>query len=233
MDPALSTSVITCSTTLLPYHDSEMRSYTFLDISIPSVFLSERGGVNSVTVATLLAALRKKLYVGDGVPAQLADIIMGLNDARDIIVATTQVPAFDVVQVEDPIHGYRTLGSLSFVEVQFEIPPSTFDCRRDVLAVHSNDNPKTDLFYRKWRPCQLRLENHFILVFNNISSPKTVAKSQNPFSFPYNMSHANDTPLTGSPSGYQTPSPMLNHGMGDELGLSVLGKTSCSTILMI
>jgi hypothetical protein len=170
MDPL--TTTISCSVTLLPYHGSSMQSHTYLNVLIQRTCISECDGVMLITTANLLAALRKVSHVNDGVSLPLREIIFGLTNPTEIVVATMQVPSFHD-DIENPTYGYRTLGLLSSVDVQpdFPLAPVAFDSHRDLLAVHSNGNTKTDAFYRIWRCCGLRLETHFLLMFSNTSSP--------------------------------------------------------------
>ena len=78
-----------------------VESHTFLALTMGSVFVAHRvhkeGTNKSILVGTLLALLRQLLFVGDGVPVNLANILSGVSRDHDkqIMVATSQVPSFN------------------------------------------------------------------------------------------------------------------------------------------
>ena len=74
--------------------------------------------------STLLALLRQSLFVGDGVPVNLANILSGASRDHDeqIMVATSQVPSFDR-DFQNPTYVYRSLGVLQRVRINFDPPP--------------------------------------------------------------------------------------------------------------
>ena len=228
-----SKTLISCSVVLQPYHGSSMRSHTYLGVPIQRQCLSECDGVMVITTHNLLNALRDISYVGDGVPKPLKDIISGSTNPMEIVAATTQVPSFDD-DIENPIYGYRCFGALSFIDIPYQTPTATFDFRRDLLAVHSIDTPRTELFYQKWRRCGLRLENHFILIFRNISLPPPLSatiqsRNASPFTH-YGFSDPSHTGSYHSSRGFQTPP--LNNERGSESGYSRQGMCPLSYRLL-
>ena len=92
-------------------------------------------------IGSLLGVLRQAIFAPDGVPAGLVNIIGG--STRDIVVATSKVPAFDD-DVQSPLYGYRMLGALDFIPVNFETPSFVFHPKQEVLAVHSIEDMKTE-----------------------------------------------------------------------------------------
>ena len=85
-----------------------------------------REGTNrSILVGTLLALLHQSLFVGDGVPVNLANILSGASRDHDeqITVATSQVPSFNR-DIQNPTYVYRSLGVLQRVRINFEPPLS-------------------------------------------------------------------------------------------------------------
>lgn len=218
LDPL--TTPISCSVVLLPYHGFSMRFHTYLNVLIERTCISECDGVMLITTANLLAALRKVSYVKDGVPLPLREIIFGSTNPTEIVVATTQVPSFDD-DIENPTYGYRSLGLLSFVDVHPDFPPAAFDPHWDLLAVHSNGNAKTDLFYWTWRHCGLNLESHFILIFTNTSLPLPLpspspAHTRNASPFTHDtFSNPSHNGSYHSSRGFQTP-PVPNNGSSSD-----------------
>ena len=75
--------------------------HTFLTLTMDSSFIAHRvhreGANRSIFVGTLLALLCQSLFVGDGVPVNLANILSGVSRDHDehIMVATSQVPLFN------------------------------------------------------------------------------------------------------------------------------------------
>ena len=105
-----------------------VESHTFLALTTDSAFVAHRvhkeGTNKSILVGTLLALLRQSLFVGDGVPVNLANILSGASRDHDeqITVATSQVPSFDR-DFQNPTYVYRSLGVLRRVRINFDSPP--------------------------------------------------------------------------------------------------------------
>ena len=222
---------------LLPCHASTLQSYTFLNLSVEEIYLSQRDGVKSILIGSLLCVLRQAIYVLDGVPAGLVNIIGGCT--RDIVVATSKVPAFDD-DAQNPIYGYRTLGILEFIPVNFEIPSFVFDPKRELLAVHSVEDTKTERFNRRWRPCGVEISSHFIIIFTNTApSPTLTSRHSSPLGHSplghsphgYSPRSGFGTPIIGSRHSsvgfddqqHRTPSPLVINSTGVDFGLFGFG----------
>ena len=149
-----------------------VESHTFLALTTDSAFVAHRvhkeGTNKSILVGTLLALLRQSLFVGDGVPVNLANILSGASRDHDeqITVATSQVPSFDR-DFQNPTYVYRSLGVLRRVRINFDPPPSVFDPVRELCSIDQADDPKTVQFEKRWRMFGLDLANHFIIIFND------------------------------------------------------------------
>ena len=94
-----------------------VESHTFLALTMDSVFVAHRvhkeGTNKSILVGTLLSLLHQSLFVGDGMPVSLANILFKVS--RDyneqITVATSQVPSFNQ-DFQRTTYIYRSLGVL-------------------------------------------------------------------------------------------------------------------------
>jgi hypothetical protein len=153
---------------LLPCSTSALASHTFVNLQIDKIYLSERDDVKLILIGSLLCVLCQAILQIDGVPAILASIIGG--HLRDIVVATSKVPAFGD-DMQNPLYRYRTLGILELIPVNFEIPSLMFDSKRELLAVHSIEDPETECYFRFWRPYGIKVSTHFIVLFTNIGHP--------------------------------------------------------------
>ena len=94
-----------------------VESHTFLTLTTDRSFIAHRvhreGTNRSILVGTLLALLRQSLFVGDGVPVNLANILSGASRDHNeqITVATSQVSSFNR-DFQNPTYVYRSLGVL-------------------------------------------------------------------------------------------------------------------------
>jgi hypothetical protein len=71
--------------------------------------------------------------------------------------------------MQDPLNGYRPLGSFPSV-VQMEVPPhSAIQFDRELLATRFGDNSETKVFEDTWGPYGMTLDNHFIIIFIPLS----------------------------------------------------------------
>lgn len=165
---AASHTTISCTTVLVSRNHSgvPLQSHTYLNIPIPDVLLARRAEVTSILIGSLLSALQQQIITENGVSDDLARTISGAGAEVDPVkIATTRVPSFGN-DMQDPAYGYRSLGTLSSVNVQMEIPSHTIQLDRELLAVQSSE-PITKAFERIWAPLGLRSETHFIIIFTH------------------------------------------------------------------
>ena len=206
------TTSISCTAVLMPSSTSALKSHTFLNLQVEEIYVSQRDDVKSILIGSLLCVLRQAISRTDGVPAILASIIGGC--LRDIVVATSKVPAFDD-DAQNPLYGYRTLGTLELIPVNFETPSFMFDPERELLAVHSVEDPKTERYFRFWRPCGIEVSTHFIIIFTNVghpplstsrhSSPRSYSSPRGPFGNTITASRHSSVSFDDQ---HRTPSPL-------------------------
>jgi hypothetical protein len=166
----VSTAVISCTTVLKPRNrQDEVQSHTFLNVPINDEFLGRRGGVRSILIGSLLSVLRQRMLTEARVSDGLARIVSGAeSDLGTFTVATTRVPAFGT-NMQDPLNGYRPIGSFPSV-VRMEAPThSTIQFDRELLAMRLGDNSETKVFEDTWGPYGMTLDNHFIIIFIPLS----------------------------------------------------------------
>ena len=163
-------TTISCTAVLaLRNRRPPLQSQTFLNIPIPDVLLARRGGVTSILIGSLLNVLQQQNLMENGVSDELARAIGGARPEVEMFkIATTRIPSFGN-DMQDPVNGYRSLGMLSSVNAQMEFPSqATIQLGRELLAVQSDD-PITKAFEHTWAPLGLKLETHFIIIFNQLS----------------------------------------------------------------
>ena len=94
-----------------------VESHTFLALTMDNVFVAHRvhkeGTNKSILVGTLLPLLHQLLFVGDGMPVDLANILSKVSRDHNewIMVATSQVSSFNQ-DFQNPTYIYRLLGVL-------------------------------------------------------------------------------------------------------------------------
>ena len=89
--------------------------------------LFQSDGEIAITIGNLLGVLHNALHIGDGVPIELQDVIVGAANTTDVVVATTVVPSFDIDCIQNQLHGYRSLGALSLIEAGSDLTPLSFE----------------------------------------------------------------------------------------------------------
>lgn len=204
----------------MPCLGTKLQSHTFLDILAADSFFSSRDGVHSIPVETLLALLRDSLSLGETVPKDLCDILVGLVPQSDVGVATTRVPVFND-DVQNPNYGYRSFGVL--MHPVYNTPTATYDRRRELLAVDDlMDDPITSRFRRMY---QLDLKNHFIILFSYTATSATRTRESQHSSRNRHPSPFIQSPFTNSPTNrgsrasslfdYSLPSPVSGLGEGE------------------
>ena len=162
-------ALISCTTVLtLPYPRGGLKSHTFLNIPIHNEFLGKWGGVYSVLIGTILSLLQQQLLTESGMLADLASIINGV-DSETITIATTHILFFRR-DLQDLVHGYHSLDTLSSINIQMEVPfHPVIQLNCELLAVQLGKNSTTKLFVSTWAPCGPILKTHFIVIFSHLS----------------------------------------------------------------
>ena len=94
-----------------------------MDSTLVGRWAHGEGTSKTILIGTLLGLLRQPLFVGDGVPINLANILSGASSDCDdrITVATSQVPAFSQ-DFQNPTYAYRSLGVMRRLNIAFEAP---------------------------------------------------------------------------------------------------------------
>lgn len=100
-------------------------------------------------------------------PKDIAEIITGSSLTHRVNVATTRVPSF-FDNMRNPLFGYRLVGRLSAMDIQF-VPPAPCLDSREIFALQSNR--KTTQFVECWSPYGLTFDKHFIIIFSLSSTP--------------------------------------------------------------
>ena len=128
-----------------------LQSHTFLNLYINNMFICKWSNTHSILVGTLLAILRKHLLMQQGVPANLVNIINGLESTPDLItVATIRIPSFGD-DIWNPVNGFCTMGQLSSIHIQKSIPSYALYVGQELLLVAGNhNNPITDDFVQTY-----------------------------------------------------------------------------------
>ena len=148
-----------------------VESHTFLALTTDSAFVAHRvhkeGTNKSILVGTLLALLHQLLFVGDGMPVNLANILSraSRDHNEQIMVATSQVPSFNW-DFQNPTYVYRLLGVLWRVRSTLT-PPSVFDPVHELCFIDQADDQKMVQFKKRWCMFGLDLANRFIIIFND------------------------------------------------------------------
>ena len=112
---------ISCSVVLAPTAHKPIQSHTFLHLNAPANALTRKEGVFAIMTGSLIAILHEHLQPGDGVPADIAHILQGRISSLQVVIASSRVLVFDA-EMQDPVNGYRTIGSLANLKVQIETP---------------------------------------------------------------------------------------------------------------
>jgi hypothetical protein len=180
------------------------------------MYLTQRSGVFSILVGSLINILHSRVIAGhDTFPDDLVAIITGhaLGYAQNVEVATTRVPDFSN-GMQDPLHGYRSLGKLSDIQNLLVPPPVHIDRQRELLALQSN-HPQTTSYAEIWNPFGLNTATHFILIFHlprAQSSSLSSSRYGSPSPFLQSArgswsSSSTDTSSSASPAGFHALSP--------------------------
>lgn len=179
-DGLLETNRITCTAVRVSADMPRVESHLFVGLTTDPSFIAHRADSESshksILVGTLLALLRQPLFVGDGVPVNLANILSGASADHEaqITVSTSQMPRFNLEDYQAPAYYYRSLGVLREIQIAFVMPPPIFDRGRELYSIkETGDDSQTSTYFRQWRRFGVDLsECHFVIIFND-ASPST------------------------------------------------------------
>ena len=189
---------ISCSVVLAPTAHKPIQSHTFLRLNAPTNALTHKEGVFAIMTGSLIAILHEHLQPGDGVPADIAHILQGQISSLQVVIASSSVPVFDA-EMQDPVNGYRTIGSLANLKVQIETPSLSMTSptrSQEIEAVHSSSSSKMSQFLHCWSRFGVNIETHFILILHNISPPRALSHTTFGTSSPYSSLSRTPSPLT-------------------------------------
>jgi hypothetical protein len=100
---------ISCTIVVMPSPSlpgGNLKSRIFPSLIVPSALVSNRCGINSIMIGSLLTLLRQKILAEGGISDYISEVIVGASSRfDDMQVATTRVPEFGN-NLEEPIHAY-------------------------------------------------------------------------------------------------------------------------------
>jgi hypothetical protein len=176
----ISCTVVYMPSSYLP--EERLKSRIFPNISVPSALISNRSGICSILVGSLLTMLRQTVLARGG-SDYVSEIIITPSKFENIHVATTRVPTFGR-NLEEPIHAYRTLGPLASLNLQMNAPPpppADIIYDQELLAILS-DHSITHRFLQSWRTMGVKPDTHFIIIFSEPSRPRAYVSLDSPIS---------------------------------------------------
>lgn len=196
---------VSCTAVLIPSVHSGLQSRTFPYLKTSSSFISNRSGINSILIGSLLTLLRQTVALEGHDSDCISELLIGeQNIYENILVATTRVPTFGI-GLQEPVNGYQRLGSLrSFLDGQMVMPPPPPDPvihDRELLAM--KDNSETRNFLQSWGPIGVMCDTHFIVIFYK---PKTALSNMTHLFTPdSHSSGASSHALSSSPTSQNSP----------------------------
>jgi hypothetical protein len=99
-------------------------AYVFLNLMASSALLSNRCGINSILIGSLLTLLRQKVLAEGGASDYISQAIVNTSSRfGDVEVATTRVPEFGS-ELQTPVFAYQSFGLLSSLDLRMSPPPA-------------------------------------------------------------------------------------------------------------
>jgi hypothetical protein len=161
---------ISCTIVVMPSPSlpgGNLKSRIFPSLIVPSALVSNRCGINSIMIGSLLTLLRQKILAEGGISDYISEVIVGASSRfDDMQVATTRVPEFGN-NLEEPIHAYRCLGLLTSLDLQMSLPPAppaVILHDQELLALLPEKSASQE-FLRSWSTMGVRPDTHFIVIF--------------------------------------------------------------------
>ena len=97
---------ISCTLVLIPSAKTGLQSWTFPDLKILSPYISNRAGINSILIGSLLVLLHQAIAMDSYDPDCFSELIMGDHCIHESIqIATTCVLTFGI-KLQEPVHGF-------------------------------------------------------------------------------------------------------------------------------
>jgi hypothetical protein len=187
-----------CTAVLIPSSGSSLQSRIFLNLAVSSSFVSNRSGVNSILVGSLLVLLRQAIAMDNRPSDYISQLIVGaLSRSDNIHVATTGVPTFGN-NFQDPLHGYQNLGPLMEFKSRMSAPPLPADIvhNQELLALYAS-NPVTQSFLEFWGRMGVQCNTHFVIIF---FKPTTTASLMYPLHSRFSLDSPPSIPSSIGPS---------------------------------
>lgn len=166
---------ISCTVVVMPSPSGNLKSRIYLNLVASSALLSNRCGINSMLIGSLLTLLRQKILAEGGASDYISQVIVETSSRfGDVEVATTRVPEFGS-KLETPVFAYRSLGLLSSLDLRMgppPAPPAVIIHNQELLALLA-DNSSLQAFLRSWSMMGVRPDTHFIIIFYRPEIPNT------------------------------------------------------------
>lgn len=169
------------ATIVVLQHDQILDQQVIPTLVISSEYITLRHDVASIMLSSLLHLITQTTPTNPTFSQTLHSVLSGGNS--HIGVATARVPAFaGVGQLKSPEYGYRQLGNIPG-QIPFQLlpVPYTLDQQNEVFAADP-DHVKSQDYSRIWRMFGLKMDKHFILVFNIPQNHPSASLSNSPAS---------------------------------------------------
>ncbi|KAJ7748134.1 hypothetical protein B0H16DRAFT_1888586 [Mycena metata] len=165
------TFTISCTVAVIGPHGSSLLNYNTGSMPLDPIFSTERNGVCTVTVPTLVTVLRENATrVGSPFPPRLQAILQAFSV---VDIETTRVPYFGE-HWQDSTYGHRPVTSLVPATTELSIPSVHQDVLNETFAVDLA-HPKTRDYLGTWGALiTLRPETHFVIAFLTPPDPRQI-----------------------------------------------------------
>ena len=165
---------ILCTLTLTKNDCSQIQSYTFTDLIIPScslLNLNQASPLNAISIYQLLplltsAAIIQQAIYPNSIPANIYHALMG--ELPEVTIATTRIPDYGNF-MQHPSFGYRCLGSLAHLSQQSAASRmQIYDIYSDILSFYYDQNLATCQLYANTilHPSKINPQHAFLLIFH-------------------------------------------------------------------
>jgi len=150
-------------------------------LAVSSDYIRERFGITAIMRTSLLYLINQAAS-DDSILSQMLLCIFSGNISQ-IGTATVRVPAFaEITQLKSPEHGYRQLGNIpNHNSFQLQAVPHHLDQQNEIFAADP-DHPKSQAYAKIWQMYGVKMDSHFIHIFNLLQNPPTTSLSGSPAS---------------------------------------------------
>ena len=177
-----SSEITSLSTTIVVLQQDQIIDQQVIPtLAISSEYITLQHDVASIMLSSLLHLITQITPTNPTFFQTLLSVLSGGNSHTG--VATVRVPAFaGVGQLKSPEYGYRQLGNIpGQIPFQLQPVPYMLDQQNEVFAADS-DHVKSQDYSRIWRMFGLKMDKHFILVFNIPQNHPSASLSNSPAS---------------------------------------------------